>query len=344
MISARLLVFLSWLTAWSGSSVPSSPVPSSPPAKARIVRIHNHAATRAFEPDLEKVKEMFDHALLRFAGKTDVAQAWKEVISLQDTVGIKVVSAPGPRAGTRVALAEAVVHSLIKGGLSPGQIIIWDKHLSDLEGSGFRRLAEKFHISLAGSAESGYDQSAFYENALIGNLLWGDVEFGKTGDNVGRKSFVSSLLTGRITRIINISPLLNHNLSGVNGNLYSLGLGSVDNTSRFESAPERLATALPELYAMPALGDRVALNIIDALICQYQGEQRVRLHYSVPLNEIWISKDPVALDIWAIQELERQRQIAKVPSSRPNLEIYQNASLMELGISSTNLVQIETVR
>ena len=85
---------------------------------------------------------------------------------------------------------------------------------------------------VAGSAQAGYDEKTFYEAAFLGNLVWGDLEFGKKGEGIGRKSFVSKLVSREITKIINITPLLNHNLAGVSGNLYSLAIGSVDNIVR----------------------------------------------------------------------------------------------------------------
>ena len=88
----------------------------------------------------------------------------------------------------------------------------------------------------------------------------------------GRKSFVTKIVSQQITKIINIAPLLNEEDIGVCGHLYSLALGSVDNTRRFEADPDRLAVAVPEIYALPLLGDRVVLNITDALIGQYEGE------------------------------------------------------------------------
>jgi hypothetical protein len=119
---------------------------------------------------------------------------------------------------------------------------------------------------------------------LIGNLVYGDHEFGSKEDGMGRKSFVSTLVSRDMTRIINITPALNHNGAGVAGNLFSLAMGSVDNVIRFESSPARLATAVPEIYALPVLGDRVILNISD-MLCQYQGEERSLLHHR-GMNEI----------------------------------------------------------
>ena len=45
-------------------------------------------------------------------------------------------------------------------------------------------------------------------------------------------------------------------------------MGSVDNTIRFSTQIDRLVTAVPEIYALPILGDRVVLNIVDALAAQ----------------------------------------------------------------------------
>jgi hypothetical protein len=120
-------------------------------------------------------------------------------------------------------------------------------------------------------------------------------------------------------------------------------MGSVDNTLRFENSAERLATAVPEIYALPALGDRVVLNIVDALICQYEGGQEGLLHYSATLNELRFSTDPVALDVLSIQELERLRSTPHFASSTNSLELYQNASLLELGISDPRKIQVERI-
>ncbi|HLP77025.1 MAG TPA: DUF362 domain-containing protein, partial [Candidatus Paceibacterota bacterium] len=135
-----------------------------------------------------------------------------------------------------------------------------------------------------------------------------------------------------------------HNQVGVAGTLYSLALGSVDNTKRFENDSSRLASAVPEIYALPALSDRVALNIVDALICQYEGEERSLLHYSTPLNQLRFSRDPVALDALSLQELDRQRQRAEVPPVKVNTDLYSNAALLELGICDPKKIRVIETR
>jgi hypothetical protein len=164
------------------------------------------------------------------------------------------------------------------------------------------------------------------------------------GNTTGRKSYVSKLVSSNMSKIITVTPLLNNNLAGVTGHLYSLAMGSVDNLRRFESHAGVLAEAVPEIYALPALSDRVVLCVTDALIGQYQGEHQSLLHYSTPVNQIWISKDPVALDVLAIQELERERKARQMEGGEANLDLYHNASLLELGVSAPARIQIEIVK
>ena len=307
---------------------------------ARVVIASDPAATIAFQPQPEKVRALVERGLLRLTGKTSVALAWRSLVSSNDVVGLKVYSEPGANSGTRPSVVAAVIEGLIASCIATNKIIIWDKELTHLRLAGFEELAKRLHVRIASSEQAGFDDKYFYESPLIGNLVWGDSEFGKKGAGVGRKSFVTKIVTTEITKIISIVPLLNHNLAGTTGNLVNVAFGTVDNTQRFEQG-DRLATALPKIFELPVISDKVVLNLTDALLCQYQGEQRSLLHYSAVLNQIWFSKDPIALDVLAIQELNQQRLLAKVAAGKIEMEIYENASLLGLGVSNVKNILIE---
>ncbi len=286
---------------------------------------------------------MAARGITNWTGKPTVAAAWRSLVAAKDVVGLKVYSAPGSSSGTRPAVVAAVVEGLLAAGIPTNHIIIWDKQRADLRRAGFFEFAARYGIRVEGSASAGYDDGTFYEpdKPILGPLVWSDLEYGREGRNVGRKSFVSKLVSQEITKIINIPPLLNHNVAGVSGNLYSLAIGSVDNTLRFEMDAGRLAQAVPEIYALPTLGDRVVLNLVDALVCQYEGQHLGLLHYATVLNELRFSTDPVALDVLSLQELDRQRRAAKITSPPHSLQLFQNASLLELGFSDLNNIMIE---
>lgn len=323
--------------------LPVLPEIDKPPA--RVVIVHDPEATDAFQPRTEKILDMINLGLTTLTGKLNPSDAWRSLLSTQDLIGIKVYSSPGPDSGTRPAVVAGVVEGLLKAKIPPRNIIVWDKQLEDLRRSGFLELGAHYAVRVEASSVSGYDENTFYspDEPILGRLVWGDLEFGRKGEGLGRKSFVSKLVSKGMTKIINITPLLNHYRAGVSGNLYSLTTGSVDNTLRFETEPDRLAKAVPEIYALPALGDRVILNIVDALTCQYEGEHSIRLHASATLNELRFSADPVALDVLSLQELNRQRQLARVPATTNRFELFSIASELELGVSDPSRIRVERV-
>lgn len=315
-----------------------------PSARSRVVIVEDPQATEAFKPRPDRIAAMLGRGLTALTGKSTVRAAWLSLVSTQDVVGIKVFATPGPDAGTRPAVVAAIVRGLLEAGLPGSHILIWDKSERDLREAGFAALAQELGVRCVGSAEAGYDREHFYEQPLLGTLVWGDLEFGQKGEGVGRRSFVSKLLTREVTRVINVPPMQNHQLAGVAGNLYGLAMASVDNTLRFERDAGRLAQAVPEIYALPEVGDRVVLNIVDALLCQYEGGPRGLLHYSAVLNQLRLSRDPVALDVLSIRELERQRRAARAPFVKPNLDLYRNAELLELGVSDPDRTDVEILR
>ena len=331
--------FASWVVDLQGADVSHGLAP-----RTRVLIVQDANATQAFKPRWDKVLALMDDGITSFAGKATAAEAWKTIVSTQDIVGIKVYCAPGGSSGTRPPVVAGVISGLLQAGVPSQHIIIWDRQWADLRRAGFVELAAKYEVRVSSSADAGYDETTFYENPLLGQLVWGDLEFKRKGHGVGRKSFVSKLVTQQMTKIINVTPLLNHNTAGVCGNLYSLAMSSTDNFLRFESDASRLATAVPEIYALPILGDRVVLNIVDALICQYLGEQRSLLHYSTALNELRFSTDPVALDVLSLDELNRQRKAAKMAVVTNSFELYYNASLVEIGVSNLRNINVETVR
>ncbi|HUC86564.1 MAG TPA: hypothetical protein VL970_15315, partial [Candidatus Acidoferrales bacterium] len=316
-------------------------------SSARIVVVQGVHLLDAFLPDEERVEAAFNRGLTFFTSETNVSAAWRSLVTTNDTVGIKVFSTPGPVCGTRPAVVAAIVRGLLTAGLPADHIIIWDRHLAELRMAGFTELGSRLGVRVEGAQEAGYDTNAFYlpDSPIVGQLVWGDLEFGKTNQDLvlGKKSYLSKLVSQQMTKIISVAPLMNELFAGVCGHFFSLTLGSVDNTRRFEGNPERLAVALPEIDALPLIGDRVALHVTDALLLQYEGGPQGYLQFSQVRNELWFSHDPVALDVMALKELMLQRRLLSVPPMPANFGIYTNAALLQLGVNDPARIQIDKV-
>lgn len=331
-----------------GAAPPTAePAPSIPTplirTRARVVVAEAPGAMAAFTPHPALIRRCFEAGLTNLARTGTVAAAWDRFLVQEDVVGVKVHCGPGPLSGTRPAVAEAVVRSLLDTGHAADRIVIWDKRLEDLRRSGFVELGRRLGVTVQSAVAAGFDPAVFYDNTIPGELVWGDLEFKPGQKLMGRHSYVTKLLTQRITRIVNIAPLLNHNQLGVSGCLYGLAFGSVDNTQRFADNLDRLAVAVPEIYALPEVGDRVAFHLVDALVAQYAGEESSLLHYSAILNQLRLGTDPVALDVESIAELAEQRRLAGVPETVISPTPYRNAELLELGVSRPDAIKLEQI-
>lgn len=322
---------------------PADATPATNPLPARVIIVQDPGATLALEPVTNRLTAMLEKGVTNLTGKIKPRDAWLSLVTTNDVVGIKVFTTTGPHGGTRPAVAAVVVEALLNAGLRSTNIIVWDKRAVDLREARYFEFEQRYGIRVKASIDAGYDEKNSYESPLLGTLIWTDLEFGKTGKGIGRKSYVSKLVTKDMTKIISITPMLHHNLVGVTGNLYSLAMGSVDNTLRFENNTESLEKAVPEIYALPVLGDRVVLNVVDALYCQYEGQNSTLLQDSAVLNQLRLSRDPVALDVLSLKEIQVQSELAKVPMTQTNQSLFIAASLLEIGTSDTNHIRVEKV-
>lgn len=330
-----------WLNCEAADVVPQPKI--TPKSEAKVVITSNNEAIESYNAKADVVRQLVRTGILKLTGKADERAAWLSLVSTQDIVGIKVYTNPGRYSGTRPEVVAGVIEGLLAAGIPKANIIIWDRARVDMQLAGYEDMAARYGVRMEAAFTAGWDSKVFYESSIIGKPIFGDYEFEKKEDGVGRKSYVSSLVTKRLTKIISVAPMLNHNNAGVCGHLYSVAMGSVDNSIRFENDTARLAVAVPEIFNLTQFADHVVLGITDALICQYQGEQRTLLHYSAVLNELRFSRDPVALDTLSVQEIELQRKRSGVPYKHEKLEIYDNAQLLELGIADLKRIKIERV-
>lgn len=329
-------------------------------SSSKVVVVESPGAVQSFVPNQEKIREMVDVGIKETTGEETALNGILSLISTNDVVGIKVYTLHSETGGTRTEVVRAVIDILKEAGLPSEHIIVWDRSMDTLRSSGFLKLSRELKVGIAASSQEGFDKEVSYNSFFPSSLVAGDVEFNNKNNfditpvaskdsDVGRRSFLTKLLTKRITKIIMITPLLHHNLLGITGHIYSLASGSTDNFLRFEMDGDRLAEAASEIYAMEEVGDRVVLCITDALLCQYRGQNNGFLHYSKPLNELRFSFDPVALDWMSLKTMLDIRN--SIDGVNQSLSVFspsgktlcENAILLELGNGHESKLQIRKI-
>jgi len=87
----------------------------------------------------------------------------------------------------------------------------------------------------------------------------------------------------------------------------------------------------------------VVLHVTDALLGQSEGGPAGFLQFSTVVNQLWFSRDPVALDVLALRELERESKAAGRLPPHANQEIFSTAALLQLGVNEPEKIAVEKV-
>ena len=87
-------------------------------------------------------------------------------------------------------------------------------------------------------------------------------------ENLSNVSHYCTILSRKVTKIINVPVLSDNIFTGIGGALYNVTIPNVDNWRRLVGPPQYGVTAIPEMFSDPRVGGKVVLNISDGLIAQ----------------------------------------------------------------------------
>jgi uncharacterized protein (DUF362 family) len=182
----------------------------------------------------------------------------------------------------------------------------------------------------------------------MGKLIWGDLDYiPQRGENPMRSetantsdvSHFAKIVTGQVTKIINVPVLSDSYATGLAGCIYNATLPNIDNWRRFAQYGRFGSVGLAQVYADPNIGPKVVLNIMDGLIAAYAGGPESHPNYAVHNGTLYASKDPVAIDALALRRLEQLRAAAKLP---PIGELASHVQLAaEMGLGNADPARID---
>jgi hypothetical protein len=281
---------------------------------ARVVQVHNDAATAGGSPDPAVTAAMFERGIEALTGAT-ADRSFGMFFNTDDVVGIKVNPVGAGLISTRPELVEAVVRWLVRNGLPASRIVIWDRFETMLAEAGFTR--ERFPgVRIEGlqtmdeaAAEGKTGDNSRWRAAdgthrSAGNFdleafYWADVEGDPDPAYLnqhvfnGRHSYFGKLVTKGLTKIINV-PVFKNCGNGVSMAAKNLGYGAICNTARLHKP--LFFDVCTEVLAHPALRDKLVLNVTDGLRGQYDGGPSAAAKFIFPFNTLFFATDPFACD------------------------------------------------
>jgi uncharacterized protein (DUF362 family) len=331
------------------SGLAQGPQPASTPSI--VYAVHDPDSIKDYKTNPRVVHGMVNRLVLAVTGQHDLAGAWRSLVSPDDKIGIKISAAGGELFTTHHDVVNAIVDGLVAAGHPRSSIIVWDRSLGGIKQAGYRPGVDGYQLKAIVSGD-GYDPKAILSAPLIGQLVWGDLDYRSERqkssllsdkENTSNVSHFSKIISSEVTRIINVPVMSSSETNGIAGCIYNVTIPNIDNWRRFAQGPRFGAESLAEVYGNPLIARKVAFNLMDGLIAQYAGGPQSQPNYATHHATLYASKDPVALDAMALKRLEQWRAQASLPAIGRLAAYVSFASQLGLGNSAPNRIEIRNI-
>lgn len=317
----------------------------------KVVKIIDNKSVVDGVPQEDIAYTMLENAMLTLTGAASIESAWREFVSPEDIIGLKVNPVAGRLLTTSHAVTKSVIKQLVNAGIPKENIVIWDRREMQLHETGYDN--DNYPgITITGT-ECMDQNGGFYDND--GNLYsmsridkdqyyYADIE-GEYDDytipymvNGGKYSYFSKICTDQVTKIINI-PILKNTGRTTTLALKNLSFGAVTNTGRLHKI---FHDCCAEICAFPPLRDKVVLNIADGLIGCFDGGPSAKPQFICNYNMIFVGTDPVAVDRVGHNVIVNKRIAMGVQTEdlKNASRFLDNAQKLGLGVSDNEKINL----
>jgi len=148
------------------------------------------------------------------------------------------------------------------------------------------------------------------------------------------------------TAVINVGLIKDHNICGYTGCLKNMTHGSIVNPHDYH---EHLATPqIAELYGQDVCRSRVRLHITDGFKLIYdQGPKDMNAKRRVPHESIYVTTDPVAMDVigWGVvEQLRADNSLPTLKDSAREPAYIHIAGDLGLGVADKNMIRMREIQ
>lgn len=297
-----------------------------PPAQSLIVLARDASTIKTVDGNTtvnkDKVRELLAKAVISFTGTKTEDEAWKKLFKPTDVVGLKINCLLGIGASTRPEVTMAVAEGIMKAGVKPENIIIWDRSNADLAKSGYTINVDGPGVRCYGTDPvAGYDDQPMQSGSFNGRL--------------------SKILTQRITALVNIPILKDHAFAGITLAMKN-HYGSHHNPFNHHGGN---CVAAADLNTLAPIREKTRLIVGDLLRPQCNAGPMARAQFQWDFGGIMVGTDPVAFDTVGLQILEARRKEMGLPTleeaGRPPKHV---STAAKLGIGQGDPAKIKIVR
>lgn len=312
--------------SWA-AQLPAGFVPFSAPGRVVKVAKANTLQPNMLWPTDDAARVMLARLMAEFTGEQDLGKAFGKFVHPSDKVAIKVngiAAQKGATMGSNKELILEIIKGVLAAGVPAANIHVFEQYPSFLSGT---RISSK--VLPAGVTCSTHNT----QDAVMPEIRVAGVT----------TRFCRQLTD--CTAVISVPLIKDHGITGYTGALKNMTHGCVLNPEAFHAMGG--GTMIPLLYAQDVIKSRIRLHITDGYKLIYNGGPLDKdKNARIPHEALYISTDPVALDVVGWQLLEKIRADKGLPSFKKAKRepVYINiASDMGVGIADQNRIVLREV-
>lgn len=242
--------------------------------------------------DAPTVKEMVSRGMQALTGAKSDAEAWRKFIEPSDVVGIKANCSGAPGAMSTPDVIAEIARNLIAIGVKPENVYVWER--SQLPRAGYDKyVPQGVQLHTAGRM---LDPKTYVECNFFGEE--------------DTRSNMVSLITQKLTKIINVPNMKDHGASGVTGCLKNIAYGSFGNVARsHRDVRTNTLSFIGRLASVEPIRSRTVLSIMDGIRgVWHAGPFSPTKKFRFYPKELLFGTDPVSMDRLLLDIIDDKRK------------------------------------
>jgi uncharacterized protein (DUF362 family) len=272
----------------------------------RVVEIQNSQAILNNRVSESVVRQMLERALRELTGIEDTREAWSKFVEPKDIVGIKINPSGAPACCSSPEIVRGIVAGVHSVGVPIENIRVYDRYAYEIDIGSYQTLVPR-GVRVVGVEDrrlgvSGYDPDIYCEANFFGE--W------------ETRSYMASIVSSGLTKIINVPTMKDHSAAGVTGCLKNLAYGTFNNVDRSHRRPFSFTDPLiGVMCSVEPLRSKAVLHVMDGMrMLWHGGPLSQNAKFIFPAGILMVGTDPVAMDAIELEKIEAKRRKEGAPS------------------------------
>ncbi len=239
-------------------------------------------------------------------GETSAQSAWTKFVEPNDVVGIKINPSGAPACCSSPEILREIIASVQSLGVPARNILVYDRYSYEMDVGSYQALLPP-GVRIVGIQDAFRDSSGYDTNAYCTANFFGEWE---------TRSYMASIVSQVVTKIINVPTMKDHSASGVTGALKNLAYGTFNNVARSHRAPYSFTNPLIGLMCtVEPLRSKSVLHIMDGMRQVWHGGPLTQVQDFIDQTGLLlVATDPVAMDTIELEAIEKKRHERGAPS------------------------------